>query len=379
MTMKNRLPNRIPKLGASTAMTILLLSLVIPAAALVTAARPSASLDSLQVTVQTAANLPFQYSLTAYNTSGYQVASFTGNYPEAAFGLPDGAYLVTASAYYQQNYVCGVCALPAKSPSGATATPIRYIPPESEYGYAVVKLTGPAQITIATKNATQAPLVNIPVHVRFMNGTAAAGADVSGYVVGGNYLNSQQWVTYGQTGSDGSFTLLLPEAPIQVNAYISFPIQLPKNVSTVPVVVGGQKVNVTVYWQPSYVTLSGQALVLPPQMSADITLKVQPSSPYPIVYNSGGAPTAGAVTVTTTVGTTTAGAQQAGASQQSRNIAPFSPSGSQLSSVGQPTSGVSSGMASTELLVAITGAAVLIAGGFALLLSRRNRVQSARP
>jgi len=326
------------KLGASTIMTILLVGLALPAAAFVASAGATVPLNSVQVTIQTSANLPFQYSLTAYNTSGYQVAYFNGGYPEASFGLPEGKYLITASAYYQQSYFCGDCPVGVAGKNATTSMPIVYVPPRSEYGYAVVDLTGPTQITIATQNSTQASLVKVPVHVQFVNGTSAVGTYVSAYVVGNNYMTDQRWVTYGQTGSDGNFTLLLPDAPVQVTAYMSIPIKLPQNISTVTVEIGGQDVNVTVYWQPNYVYLSGQTLILPPQTSADITLKVQQSNPYPI-YNSGGvAPSAGGTTVTTTVTATATGAKQGSAAPAAVNIAPFNPTGSQLSSSSHGTS-----------------------------------------
>jgi len=372
MMMKDWLPHRIAKRGASTAMTILLVGLFVSAAVLVVSAGASAPLNSVQVTVQTTANLPFQYTLTAYNSSGYQVAAFGGNYPEAAFGLPSGVYLITASAYYQQSY-CNLCPVGLKSTSGTTSTPIRYVNPVSEYGYAVVKLTGPTQLTITTSNSTSASLVSIPVHVQFVNGTAAVGAYVSGYVVGDNYAYSSQWVTYGQTGSDGSFTLVLPNAPVQVSASLSVPIQLPQNVSVIPIEIGGQKTNVTVTWQPNYISLYGQALILPPQSSASITLTIQQSIPYPIYANSG----QGSVAVTTIMSTTTAGVQQGSAPAQSGRIAPFSPSASQLSSPSQAASGGSFGTAG-YLIVGIGAVALVFAAG-AVTLSRRKRVESARP
>jgi hypothetical protein len=377
MTAKYRLPGTSVKLGASTLMTILLLGLALPAAAFVASAGASAPLDTLQVTVQTTENLPFTYSLTAYNTSGYQVAYFSGNYGEAAFGLPSGTYLITASAYSQQGY-CYPCPLGAgvnntatPAEANGTAIPIRFETPE--YGYSVVDLTGSSQITIVTRNSTQASLTNIPVHVEYVNGTAAVGAYVSAYVVGGNYLNSQDWVTYGQTGPDGNLTLVMPSAPIQVNAYLSIPILLPKNVSTIPVDVGGQKVNVTVYWQPDYVYLSGQALVLPPQMTASITLKVQ-QQPYPIYY--GGPVTSGAVTTVTSTYNPSSGGQQVNGS--SGTIAPFNPSNSQLSYSGPQAPGASLGLGMTWYLAA-GGAVVLVAGALVVLLSRRKQVISARP
>jgi hypothetical protein len=381
--MKRRIQLRKTKLDTLSILLILLLGLSIPAVAFVTSAGASQSLNRVDVTIQTTEALPYQYSLTAYNTSGFQVANFYGNYPEAAFGLPSGTYLITASAYYQQSYVCSnLCPLENGAANG-TSSPVAipYIPPYSEYGYAVVKLTGPDQITITTSNSTQSSLVSLPVHVQFLNGTAASGASVSAYVVGGNYVDTQGWVTNGQTGSDGNFTLVMPNAPIQVSAYLSYPINLPKNISTVTVVIAGQKVNVTVYWQPNSVTLSGQALILPPETGAEITLQVQQQSyPYPVPYSGQGTTGGGGVTtVTTTIATTTATPQQ-GVSPQSNRIAPFSPSSVQVSSPAQQSTPVASGFSVIEdLIIALGTAAIVGAGTMLVLIRRRSRLQSARP
>jgi hypothetical protein len=372
------------KLRASTLATILLLGLMIPAVAFVATAGASVPLNNVEITIQTTKDLPFQYTLTAYNTSGYQVANFYGNFPQAGFGLPSGTYLITASANYQQNYVCNqqgyVCPLEKQVVNGSViSTPIRYIPPYSEYGYAIEKVSGPTQLTIATQNSTATTLVHLPIHVQFFNGTAAAGAYVSGYVVGSNFAYSQDWVTSGQTGNDGDFTLILPDAPVQVSASMSIPINLPNSVSTITVEIGGQKVNVTVYWQPNYVNLFGQTLILPPQKSATITLQVQQSYPYPVYYTGGGTTSGGVTTVTTTLGTTTATPQQ-GSSAQSNRISPFSPSSAQLSSPSQQATASVSGLTTLETFVIAVGAAALFGVGAILVLSRRKQTtQSTRP
>jgi len=380
--MNKRFQLKKTKLGTPSILLILLLGLSVPAVAFVTLAGASPGLNSVNVTIQTTNTLPYQYALTAYNTSGFQVASFYGSYPEAAFGLPSGTYLITASAYYQQSNVCNnYCPLEKGAVSGnASSIAIRYIPPYSEYGYAVVKLTGPEQITITTSNSTQSSLVSLPIHVQLSNGTAASGAYVSAYVVGGNYADTQGWVSNGQTGSDGNFTLVMPNAPIQVSAYLSYPINLPKNISTVTVVIAGQKVNVTVYWQPNSVSLSGQALILPPEKGAEITLQVQQSYPYPVPYMGQGTTSgAGVTTVTTTVATTTAALQQ-GASSQSNRIAPFSPSSAQVSSPAQQSTPVASGFSAIEDLIMVLGAVAIVGVGTMLvLIRRRTRLQSARP
>jgi hypothetical protein len=392
----------VPKTARSTSVLIalLLVGVSVPAAALVASSGATAALNSVQVTIQTAKDLPYQYSLTAYNTSGYQVASFNGNYPEAGFGLPSGTYLITASAYYQQYNVCYLCPLEAgansSAGSGATpaqlvnssvtsvAIPIRYFPPSSEYGFAVVKVTGSSQITIDTKNSTEFAPVSVPVHVAFFNGTAAVGASVSAYVVGMEYGYGQNWVSYGQTGSDGNVTLMMPAAPVEVNAYLSVPIQLPNGVGVVPVNVGGQKVNVTVYWQPAQVELSGQALILPPQTGADITLKVQQYSypiPLPGVYSPISGTGQSGVTTVTVTSTSTGSSQSAGsASAQPGTIAPFNPTGSQLSS---PAQGVASSASDPLVVLPVAlGAgvvAVVVLVAAMMMGKRKQAVQSARP
>lgn len=360
---------------SASAFVIVLLALSVPVAALVASSSAAADLNVVQVTIQPTRNLPYQYALTAYNSSGDQVASFYGSYPEAAFGLPDGTYLVTASATYQSYCCCKLC--PLEGNANASALPaIIYQPPSSEYGYAVVKVTGPVQISIATKNSSELPLVSLPVHVSFFNGTAAAGAYVSAYVVGTGYSYSPSIVSYGQTGDDGNFTLVMPEAPVQVNAYLTVPVQLPENVTAVvPVEVGGQKVNVTVYWQPSYVGLSGQALILPPQKGADITLQIQ-QNPYPIYY---GTPAEGGATSVTTVTSTTMGtAEQTASSGQQGKIAPFDPSSEQISNPGQSVSSTVPNPFAMIPLLAIAGLGAVVVAGVVLGMKRRT-VRSSRP
>jgi predicted transcriptional regulator len=78
----------------------------------------STGFDNVQVFIQTSHALPYSYTLTAYNTSGYQVAYYQSNYPAAAMELPDGTYLFTVSATYSPPfYPCNVCA----SGSGTSA------------------------------------------------------------------------------------------------------------------------------------------------------------------------------------------------------------------------------------------------------------------
>ena len=383
------LPRRNAKSGAFSIAAILLLGFSILAFTSFASPGRAAGLDLVDVTIQTSQSLPYQYTLTVYNTSGYQVGNFYGNFPEAAFALPAGTYLITASANFQPNY-CDYC-MYSKSVNGAAiGLPIRYMPPSSEYGFAVEQVTGPTQITISTKNSTAGPVVKVPVHVAFANGTAAAGVWVYANVIGYNYGWSPAWNMSGQTGSDGNVTLVLPQGPVQVSASLSVPIQLPKNVSTVTVVVGGQKVNVTVYWQPNYVYLSGETLILPPQESGSITLQVQQNNPYPIpLYASSGVvqrgisvPGGSVYSITTTMATTVAGAAAGSgqaASPQVNRIAPFSPSSEQLSPPGRQVPAAAFDLATLEALVAVVAAAAVIGVGVSLALSRRKQgIDSAR-
>jgi hypothetical protein len=55
----------------------------------------SIKLDNIQVSIQTSQDLPYSYTLTAYNTSGFQVAYYQSNFAAAALELPDGTYLFT--------------------------------------------------------------------------------------------------------------------------------------------------------------------------------------------------------------------------------------------------------------------------------------------
>ena len=379
--------------SASVFIALLLIGVSIPVAALVVTSGASTALNSVQVNIQTTKDLPYQYTLTAYNASGDQVASFNGNFPEAGFGLPSGTYLITASANYQQYNVCYLCPLEAGANASAppvssassvssVAIPIRFYPPAYEYGFAVVKVTGPSQITIDTRNSTVFPLVKIPVHVAFVNGTAAAGASVSAYVVGMEYGYGQNWVSYGQTGSDGNVTLTMPAAPVELDAYLSVPIQFPQGVGTTPINFGGQTVNVTFYWQPAQIELAGHALILPPQSGADITLKVQQFPvpvPIPTPYATTGAVQNGVTTVTVT-STSTESPLQGVASSQPSTIAPFSPTSSQLSSPAQAASAPAANPFLVLPLALGAGAVAAIALIAAMIVGRRKQtVQSARP
>lgn len=291
------------------------------------------SFNVVQLNIQTEKALGFQYSLTAYNTSGYQVVAYQSSYPAAAFLLPLGTYLVTASAFFQ-NLTCFECPLSAggaNSPADIVARPV-YYSPYTEYGYAILQVKGPSSASIQTRNASAVALTEMTVHVSYVNGTSAVGASVSGYVVGSYYVYSPKMVTWGQTDKQGSVTLVLPKAPVEASAYLSMSLKLPRNSTVVTVDIGGKKVNVTVSWQPTYLSLSGEALILPPQSGGTVVLQYRPY--YPIYY-AGALAVAGATGPATSVTTTVssvlpAAGQQTTQAGSTGRIAPFTPTSDQI-------------------------------------------------
>jgi hypothetical protein len=247
----------------------------------------AASYNNVQVFVQTASSLPDYFTVSAFNMSGYMVASSQTQYPAASFELPNGQYIFTATAdqssnqiYYSPSPMVG-----ANVAQGNPAMPY-YEAPVAEYGYSVQQVSGSATFTISTRNVTSFPTTILTIKVVYANGTAAEGASVSASVVGSWYYwgyesNAVMWNT---TQADGMATLVTPQAPVQVDAWSWIPVNIPKDQTTVQVIVAGEEVSVTVYWQPTYVGLAGSTLIVPPQASASITLHVQQPNYWVIPY-----------------------------------------------------------------------------------------------
>jgi len=247
----------------------------------------AASYNNVQVFVQTASSLPDYFTVSAFNMSGYMVASSQTQYPAASFELPNGQYIFTVTAdqssnqiYYSPSPMVGV-----NVAQGNLAMPY-YEAPVAEYGYSVQQVSGSATFTISTQNVTSFPTATLTIKVVYANGTAAEGASVSASVVGSWYYwgyesNAVMWNT---TQADGVATLVTPQAPVQVDAWSWIPVNMPKEQTTVQVIVAGEEVNVTVYWQPTYVGLAGSTLVVPPQTSASITLHVQQPNYWVMPY-----------------------------------------------------------------------------------------------
>jgi hypothetical protein len=249
-----------------------------------------AGYNDVQVFATTTADLSYSFTFTAYNLTGSMVASYQSSFPAAAFELPSGEYLFTVSAVHQQIYPPCIEICPLEAGAGATTgvttgtgkpaslPAILYRPPSSEYGYTLASVSSSQTLNINLMNVTQFPTSKVTVKVSYVNGTAAEGASVSASVVGQYYYwwgqnsNLSMW---GQTDSNGMVTLVLPQAPAVVTAWKWVPVILPAANRTITTNVGGQEVNITVYWQPTYVGLSASGLVIPPANSVDLTLKYQ--------------------------------------------------------------------------------------------------------
>ena len=286
-------PSRVPKMKTHSARNQsksrnypLLTASVLAVAAFLVGSLPQVataqSFDNVQIFVTPSAQLPYSYTYTAYNTTGSLVATYQAQLPAAAFEVPPGDYLFTVSAVYQNYVACLDCPIVAggqTQPGGSQAMPpYKYQQPASEYGYLLAHVDGPKTYTISTMNVTTFPTTTIGVKASFVNGTAAPGAYVSASVVGQWYYwwaatsNGSNWA---QTGPDGTATLVVPKAPVIVTGWLWVPVNLPTNQTTVVKNIGGQDVNVTVYWQPTYVGLSASTLVIPPSTSANLTLRYQ--------------------------------------------------------------------------------------------------------
>ena len=169
-------------------------------------------------------------------------------------------------------------AAPAMASNESVAVmPIECYPQSSEYGYSVTTISGPQTIDIKMQNVSTLPDTQVTVKASYVNGTAVVGASVYASVVGEYYWWWQNTsIRMGsQTDSGGVAHLVVPTAPAVVTAWKWVPVFTGKNGSTIQATIGGQKVNITVYWQPTYVGLSESGLLLPPQDSISLTLRYQ--------------------------------------------------------------------------------------------------------
>ena len=252
------------------------------------------SYNNVQVFASSAFPQPTNFQFAAYNLTGSLIASTQTSYPAAAFELPSGGYLFTVSASQllaPSSYPCvmegsgsstgnGTAppATPANKSGPAIVMPACYMP-SSEYGFATATISSPETINIQMQNITKFSTNSVTVKVSYVNGTAASDASVYASIVGEYYWWWQgTTITMGaQTDANGVAHLVLPAAPSVVTAWKWVPI-FTENGSTIQTTVGGEKVNVTIYWQPTYVGLSGSGLILPPQDNISLTLRYQQPS-----------------------------------------------------------------------------------------------------
>jgi hypothetical protein len=253
----------------------------------------ASSLDIVQVMIQPTNSTISQYSVYVYNSSGQLVAQSSSNYPIVSFGLPNGTYLITASAGREFG------PLPLASANGITSTspilsstngssinaPAMIIPPYrfyQEYGYALASINSSTTIVIKTSPPGKIPLYNLDVSVTMPDGSPAASADVYASPVaayGWWYaVNQSEIKMWGQTDQSGHVTLTVPELPIQLTAWLWLPIKLPSNMTTITVKIAGELINVSVYYQPQSVGFTGSSLIIPPQNNAKIVLHYQPQN-----------------------------------------------------------------------------------------------------
>jgi len=290
-----------------------------------------ATLNPVQMSLQTKSiTAVSSYDLVAYNSTGALVASYTGQYPRVTFELPSGTYLFAATVYgptSSQPPVCCVCAQsggtgvaspPAQTSqktnaSSGIAFPCFSSNPPVEYGYSLTQVSGSTSLTIDTQPPSGIPTADLSVSVSFKNGTAVSNADVSASVVGTDFYwgDNSNLTLYAQTAANGVARLVVPAVPLTVTASDSVQVNLPQGQTTVQVKVGGQLVNVTLYYSPNYVYETATALVVPPQTSLSMVVTAQTESPL-IPYAVGSASSGGGSTnAATGAPTTSSQGQQA--------------------------------------------------------------------
>ncbi|MGA1974402.1 MAG: hypothetical protein ABSG92_02095 [Conexivisphaerales archaeon] len=357
------------------------------------------SYDNVQVFVQTTNMTEGIFTIAAYNSSGSLVSSTQTVYPAASFELPDGSYLFTVTAMDQTNYysypvpLVGSGTAVSGAVSATDIVPATYEYPKAEYGYVMEQISTSTTLNIKTTPIENITLTEVSVQVLFANGTVAADASVSASVVGAWYWwygPAVDLQMYAQTGVDGVAQLTIPSVPVDVTAWDWVQVNLPSNQTTVPYNVGGETVNVTVYWEPTYVGLGGSALIIPPQNSATITLHIQQPTYW---YASNGA-SIGA-TAPTAEGTTTTATPSIGTESDSTSGVPafissqFSTGSSSssstpaiqtqipsLSTTGSPGTVTASGSSyDLPLTIAVIVALSIAVLSFALVLLRDRKKQ----
>jgi hypothetical protein len=229
----------------------------------------------------------------------------------------------------------------------------------------------------------------VSVKVSFVNGTAAAGAWVSASVVGQWYYwwgQDSGVVMSAQTDNNGLATLVIPVAPAVITAWDWVPVNLPKNETTAVVNVGGENVNVTVYWQPTYVGLSASTLLIPPANSANLTLKYQQPTywylPMGVGYAQAPSGQGGATIANQPSGVPTQVSQQQTASTQTGQAQIYVPTQipslqEQGSSPGPSAPAAAGGLGMAWVVAAVAVGAFAALGVTLVVLGRKQRPSGA--
>ncbi len=352
----------------------------------------AAALNPVELSIQTKNMTSVSsYDLIAYNSSGAPVASYTGQYPRVTLELPSGTYLFAATANGPTPGQPGACCVCAQSGAATTATPpglktnsgpsassaiaypCFYGSAPVEYGYSLSQVSGSTTLAIATQPPSSIPTADVSVSVSFKNGTAVSGAYVSASVVGTglSWGGNSNLTMYAQTGANGAAHLVVPAVPLTVTASDSVQVNLTQGQTTVQVNVGGQPVNVTLYYSPNYVYLSASALLLPPLTSLSVVLTAQ-TQPR-ILYAAGSASsTASPNSSQAPEGPQgAAGAVRSGTSTTTAQIAAIPPIPS--SAIGAASRPSSSTSGVTVLVVGALALAGAVAAILGIAISRTRR------
>ena len=241
--------------------------------------------NNVQVFVKTQSASADSFLISAYNSTGGLVTTSQSEYPAFSFELPSGTYLFTVTASQPYDYK-NPQAVGIGQSSSAILYPISSNP--AEYGYSLIPVTSSTSVNISTTPISDLKTTKLTVHVNFQNGSAVYDASVGATIVGAWYwVYENNVILTNQTNQNGVATLTVPSVPLQITAWSWVQVNLPSSQTTTQVNIGGQKVNVTVYWEPTYVGLAGEALIIPPQSSASITLMSQQQSYWATPYGVG--------------------------------------------------------------------------------------------
>ncbi len=340
----------------------------------------AAALNNVEVNIQTSNIQADYFVVNAYNMSGYLESSVQTQYSAASFELPNGQFIFTVNANNESNSVYPVPLLStssgaATSTSSIPSLPI-YVAPAVEYGFSMKQISSPTSFTITTQDVTQFPTNALAVTVQYANGTAAVGASVSASVIGSSYYWGYEpnVVTWATTGADGVANLIVPTAPVQINAWL----WIPSNETGVPTpkVVGApsQVINGSVIAYPIYLGLAGSALVIPPQTSATISLQVQEPNYWVTPYAGAASAVPGSSSSGLAAGPGSVPSSVYAQQQGNPNLQSF-PAPSTSSTAGSTPTPNIGGDAEILILVAIAAVTVIVVTLSLIMKNKRKKPQ----